>query len=165
MNELGGQHVKITPQGRDEIVINAPVQSVWPLIADSTLLPKWGPPVRRVEVFGSGPETVGSRRRVDAEFEGKHGYFIERRTEYLEGKRIAFVIEEDTFGLSKVMTDAGSSIDIEPIGPDRTRVEWIFFHNPKGLLGWVLNVFVIRRKQRANRLAALAALKKYAESP
>jgi hypothetical protein len=61
------------------------------------------------------------------------------------------------------MTAPGFSLDLEPAGPDHSRVVFSFFHNPKGLLGHVLNALVIRRQQRRNRLAALASLKKVAE--
>jgi uncharacterized protein YndB with AHSA1/START domain len=32
-----------TLQGRDEIVIAAPLARVWSLVSDSSLLPEWGP--------------------------------------------------------------------------------------------------------------------------
>ncbi len=165
-------------QGQDEIIVEAPVERVWPLIADSTLLPDWGPPVRKVEVIGQSdqPEGLGSPRRVEAEFNGKMGYFVERRTQHVQGRKIAYLIEEENFGLFRAMTEPGFSIEIESAGPDKTRVIWSFFpdktrviwsffHNPKGLLGHILNVLVILRQQRRSRLAALASLKQYAEKP
>jgi hypothetical protein len=59
----------------------------------------------------------------------------------------------------------GEIIVAAPIGTiwslisDATRVVFSFFHEPKGLLGSILNILVIRRAQRKNRLAALASLK------
>jgi len=151
-------------QGRDEIVVAAPVERVWPLIADSRLLPEWGPPVRAVEVLGPpGSEGLDSRRRVDAEFDGKRGFFVERRIEHQPGRRIAYVIEEESFGLFRVMRRPGFSLELEPSGSGATRVVFTFFHDPKGILGHLLNLLVIRRAQRRNRLAALASLKRRAE--
>ena len=162
---MSSEKTKMSLQGQDEIVVDAPIGVLWTLISDSTLLPNWGPPVRKVEVIGPPgvAENVGSRRRLDAEFDGKKGYFVERRTEHVEGRMMAFIIEEESFGLFRVMTEPGSSIELEPIGPRQTRVVWKFFHKPKGIIGHVLNVLVIRRKQRTNRLAALASLKACAE--
>ena len=60
----------------------------------------------------TGPERVGSRRRVDARFNGKDGHFVEICTEHVEGRRIAYVIEQDTFGLGRVMTEPGFALDI-----------------------------------------------------
>lgn len=152
-------------QGRDEIIVAAPVGKIWSLISDSSRLPEWGPPVRSVDVLGEprDPERLGSRRRVHAEFDGKRGHFVEVRTEHEEGRKVAYLIEEETFGLFKVMSRPGFSLEIEPAGKDATRVVFSFFHEPKGLLGSLLNVLVIRRAQRKNRLAALASLKERGE--
>jgi len=152
-------------QGRDEITIAQPAGRVWPLIADSTLLSLWGPPVNAVELIQptAGPEGLGSRRRVDARFGGKDGHFIEVRTEHVEGRRVAYLIEEETFGLGRVMTQPGFALEIEPAGPGRCRVTFSFFHNPKGLFGSAMNVLVVLRQQRRNRRAALASLKQVAE--
>ncbi len=154
-------------QGQDEILVEAPVERLWPLIADSTLLAEWGPPVRAVQIFGQSDqgEGLGSRRRVEAEFDGKKGYYIERRTEHLEGRKIVYLIEEESFGLFRVMAEPGFSLELVSVGPGKTRVIFSFLHNPKGLLGHILNVLVILRQQRRNRLAALASLKLHAEKP
>jgi len=152
-------------QGRDTIVINAPIARVWPLIADTRLLPKWGPPVKSVEVFGPAgePEAVGSRRRVDAKFGEREGHYIERRIAQETDRLMAFQIEEETFGLFRFLENVGSLIEIEPLQPDRTRVTWSFFHDAHGVLGRLMNRVVILRQQRGNRLRALASLKAYAE--
>lgn len=102
---------------------------------------------------------MGARRRVDAEFDGKPGHFVEVRTEHAEGRKIAYLIEEETFGLFKVMSSPGFSLELEPVGENATRVVFSFFHEPKGVIGALLNVLVIRRAQRKNRLAAPASLK------
>lgn len=152
-------------QGRDEIVIDALPEDVWPLIADSRLLPKWGPPVVSVEVAGppDRPEGVGSRRRVDAKFGRRIGYYVERRIQHVPERRMAFLIEEETFGLFRFLERVGALMEIEPAGPNQTRVTWSFFHQSRGLLGAVMNRAVILRQQRANRLRALASLKAFAE--
>ncbi len=154
-------------QGQDEIIVEAPVERLWPLIADSTLLPDWGPPVKKVVIIGQSdqPESLGSRRRIEAELNGKKGYFVERRTQHIQGRKIAYLIEEESFGLFRVMTEPGFSLEIVSVGPSKTRVVFSFLHNPKGLLGHILNMLVILRQQRRNRLAALASLKQYAEKP
>ena len=49
MNSLPGR-----PQARDSIEIEASPEVIWPNIGDSTLLPRWGPPVRAVELTLAG---------------------------------------------------------------------------------------------------------------
>ena len=155
----------IQVQGQDQIIVNAPVETMWPLISDSKRLLDWGPPVRGVEIMSPSdqPEGLGSYRRVDAEFDGQRGHFIEKRIEHIEGKKMAVHIEKETFGISRLITDVGSSLEIEPVGPNKTRVIFSFFHRPKGIVGHLMNRLIILRQQRRNRLAALDSLKRYAE--
>lgn len=155
----------IQVQGQDETIVDAPVETIWPLISDSKRLLDWGPPVRGITVMGPLGQTegLGSYRRVDAEFDGQRGYFIEKRIEHIEGKKMAVHIEEENFGIFRMITDVGSSLELEAVGPNKTRVIFSFFHRPKGVVGHIMNRLVILRQQRWNRLAALASLKQYAE--
>ena len=151
-------------QGQDDIIVDAPVARLWPLIADSMELCNWGPPVRNVKILSAdGKECPGTRRRVDAVFNGKPGHFVEQRIEHIEGRKMAVIITEETFELFQLLSEVGSSLEIAPLGPNKTQVTFTFFHNPKGLVGQIMNSVVILRQQRRNRLAALASLKRYAE--
>jgi hypothetical protein len=151
-------------QGADSTIIEKSAAELWPLIADSTQLTRWGPPVVSVKVLGE-PEGVGSRRTVEARFGRKAGRFTERRIIHDEHRHsMAFVIEADTFGLGKLLTNIGSLMQLEPLGPGRTRLTWSFFHQPRGVIGRVMNRLVILRQQRTNRLKALASIKAYAET-
>jgi Polyketide cyclase / dehydrase and lipid transport len=153
------------PQGRDDVVVDAPSEILWDLISDSRLLARWGPPVAGVEVFvdEGEPERIGSLRKVYARFGRRSGWFLERRVEHVEGRAIAFVIEEDTFGLSRLVERSGASLELLPLPAGRTRVVFAFFHDPRGVKGRLVNP-LLRWKQRRNRLAALASLKRHAEA-
>lgn len=153
-------------QGQDSIIIKASTKILWPMIANSKHLEDWGPPVTHVEILTSPEqaENVGSCRRVDVEIGGKKGYFIERRLEHVEEKRMRFVMEDETFGLSKIMTDTGASLELEAIDAQTTRVIFTFYHRPKGILGYLMNRLIVLHQQHANRLLALQSLKAFAES-
>jgi len=150
-------------QGRDSITVERPAAELWPLIADSTQLTQWGAPVKAVEVLDH-PETVGSRRRIEATFGKKTGTFRERRIIH-DGEHLAmaFVIEEDSFGIGKLLTNVGSLMELRPVTQSRTALVWSFFHQPRGVLGRVINRLVILRQQRHNRLRALESFKAFAE--
>ena len=62
------------------------------------------------------------------------------------------------------MTEPGFALDIEPARSGRCRVVFSFFHHPKGVFGYVMNVLVVLRRQRRNRPTALASLKQVAEA-
>jgi hypothetical protein len=106
---------------------------------------------------------MGTWRRVDAEFAGKSGHFLERRIEHIEGRKMAVLIEEETFGLFRLLSAVGSSLELLPVHADHTQVIFTFFHTTKGIAGSLMNQLVILRQQRRNRLTALASLKRYAE--
>jgi hypothetical protein len=152
-------------QGRDEIVVQAPARILWHLISDSHELASWGPPVRSVEVMtnGADAEKVGTARKVHAEFDGKAGYFLEHRVEHVDGRKIAYLIDDESFGLSRVVLRPGFSLELDPKGDQTTRVIFSFFHDPKGPKGRILNP-MIKGQQRRNRLAALASLRRRAEA-
>jgi hypothetical protein len=166
-------------QGRDSIVIEAPQALVWELISNSKALEDWGPPVREVSVLDH-PEVLGSRRIIVAEMTaggaaiernesatatGKRvARFLERRIEHVEGRKLSYRIEEENMGMSRMITEVGFAMELFPLEANRTRVEWTFLHNTRGLLGALVNPLFIRPQQRKNRLAALAALKSHAEN-
>lgn len=160
MNSLTGSRL----QGKDTILVHAPPALLWRLISDSNELPNWGPPVKSVEVMSAAehPEELGTPRTVHAEFGRKSGFFREHRVVHEPGHRVAYVIDEENFGLLRVMTRPGFSLELEPMGPDETRVVFSFFHNPRGVFGRLMNP-LIKLQQRRNRLLALSSLKLYAE--
>jgi uncharacterized protein YndB with AHSA1/START domain len=151
-------------QGRDDVDVDAPAEILWDLIADSRRLPSWGPPVTGVQVLTGeeAPERLGTARRVHARFGRRSGWFLEHRVEHVQGRRVAYLIDEETFGLSRLVSRPGFSLELLPLGNGRTRVVFCFFHDPRGARGRLLNP-LIKGQQRRNRLAALASLKRRAE--
>ena len=151
-------------QGRDDILIHAPARILWQLISDSHELPSWGPPVKSVEVLtnAADAEKLGAARKVQAEFGQKSGYFLEHRVEHVDGRKIAYLIDEDNFGISRLLSRPGFSLELEPKGDQATRVTFSFFHDPRGVKGRIMNP-LIKLQQRRNRLAALGSLKRRAE--
>ena len=153
-------------QGQGEIIINAPVSVTWPLIKDSKRLEDWGPPVQKIEVYlapGQTEEGIGSKRKVYAKFtEKRKGWYQEIRTEQIEGRKISFLIYEDSFGMSKILKDVGGAMEVVPEGADKTRFIFTFYHRTKGFLGWLMNP-MIKMDQKKNRKAALKSIKSYAE--
>jgi hypothetical protein len=85
--------------------------------------------VQYVEVIDE-PEGAGTRRRVHARFGKLSGQFVERRLVHDEHRRMAFQIEEETFGLFRFLERIGSIMELEPAGPGQTRLVWSFFHQP-----------------------------------
>jgi hypothetical protein len=75
---------------------------------------------------------------------------------------MAFVIEAETFGISRFIRDSGTLMELEATPDGHTQLTWTFFHQPHGILGRLLNPTILRQ-QRSNRVRALRSLKAYAE--
>jgi len=163
-NYIGPQLGKM--QGSEIIIINAPIEIVWEAISNSKALEFWGPPVDSVEIYfqeGVFKEQIGTSRKVYASFGKKSGFFHEHRTEHIEDKKIAYIIDSDEkLGVTQVLKYPGYSQEISKISEGKIKLEWIFYHKPKGL-GIFLN-WMIKSQQKKNRHEGLIALKKYCES-
>lgn len=154
-------------QGKDSILIDAPASAIWPLIHDSMQMVHWGPPVEKVEVIletDQHREEVGSKRIVHAVFSPKRsGWYKEIRTEQLEGQKVTFLIYEDSFGMGKMLTDVGASMELFSLNEAQTEFVFTFYHRPKNLLGWLMNP-IIKADQKKNRRKALQSIKQYVET-
>lgn len=61
----------------------------------------------------------------------RSGYFLEHRVEHVPGRRIAYLIDEEDFGLDRVLLRPGFSLELES-RIDKTQVIFSFFHDTKG---------------------------------
>jgi uncharacterized protein YndB with AHSA1/START domain len=150
-------------QGSYGLVIEAPSEVLWRLISDSSELPRWGPPVTKVEVYSNDgqPEALGTARKVHAEFGRRSGYFLEHRVEHVPGRKVAYLIDEENFGLARLLSRPGFSLELQPQGDEATLVVFSFFHDTRGF-GRILNP-IIKLRQRRDRRQALTSLKMCAE--
>lgn len=164
-NYIGPQLGKI--QGRESITINATQEVVWNAIYNSQVLDKWSPPTDSVEVFlknGQTSEGLGTKRKIYATFGKRKGSFMEHRIEQEEGKSISFMIDSDEgLGVTKILRYPGAFMGITNSKNGTITVEFIFYHNTKGIMGWLLNP-MIKSQQKKQRHGALLSLKKYCES-
>ena len=167
LNEMIGFVRQPRIQGQNSIVINSAISNLWPLIQDSKQMEIWGPPVEKVEIEllpDQQTEDVGSKRKVHAKFtEKRKGWYQEVRTHQEEGKSVTFRINDDSFGIGKMLDDVGAKMELEAIDSAKTKFIFTFYHRPKNFLGWVMNP-MIKMDQKKNRLKALNSIKSYAEN-
>jgi uncharacterized protein YndB with AHSA1/START domain len=120
-----------TKQIEREVVIHAPVQLVWGVLADATLLPKWVPAVQEVGACSLQGEGVGTVRSCDAELSGRSGVMVERCVEFTPMSRVAYVVEEETFGMRNMFDHYGFAINVAAVDPSRTRVTLETHYTPR----------------------------------
>jgi uncharacterized protein YndB with AHSA1/START domain len=155
-------------QGKSQIrrtaVIRADVTSIWSILADSKLLPQWVPAVQHVDACQASGESYGSVRRCRVKLGGRAGTMVERCVHIAPPHSIAYVVDEDSFGMRKMFDHYGFRISLEPQRPDATRVTIETTYTPKNLLYAILNAALMRPKFRRVVDQLLHGLGRLAES-
>jgi uncharacterized protein YndB with AHSA1/START domain len=145
------------------VVIDATPDVVWDVLADSRLLPRWAPIVDEVTACATGGEAVGEVRHCTARLAGRSGRMVERCVELVPRRRIAYVVDEETFGMRRMFDEYGFALDLEPSG-DGTRVTLRTHYSPRNALYAVLNAALMRRRFAAACEELLAGLKAFTGS-
>lgn len=152
--------MKARQQGSDELIVHASPKHIWEILEDSQLLADWAPMVRS----STGTrETVGAVRECEVEFNGKGGQVVEGCVEAVPERRIAWMLQEDTFGFNRMLDDFGFSYELEPKAADETLVRTTSYYEPKTLLAGAMNLLMMRRKFGQVRRRSLQGLKRLAE--
>ena len=108
------------------ILIPAPIQTVWQIIADHHQLPKWRSDVTAVSILTTKSDTVGARRRITPT--GSHKDIIEEISAWYAGVGYEYnLIQGSTFKnfISRVRLQST---------PDGTIVQWTIAYDIGGLL-------------------------------
>ena len=131
-------------QGADEILIETSPHRIFAILEDARRLPDW---TSVISTSGTR-ETVGAVRECEVDLDGKRGNVVERCIESDPPRRIAWAMEEDTFGFSRLVSDFGFSFNLEPAGDGKTRVRNETYYRSRGPLAAAMNTLLMRRKFR-----------------
>lgn len=148
-------------QGSDEIVISAPPERIFDVLADSQRLPDW----TSVIATSGIRESFGAARECEVDLDGKRGSVVERCIEYDRPRRIAWEMEKDTFGFSRLLSEFGFSFTLVEAEEGSTRVRNDTYYRTRGVLAAAMNSAVLRRKFRGVRRRWLGNLKRICEVP
>jgi hypothetical protein len=138
--------------------------AVWAILMDSRLLPEWATVVREVESCDTAGEAVGAVRRCRVELAGRAGTMVERCIGLDPQRQVAYVVDDESFGLRRLLADYGFRISLAPVGPDETRVTIETFYTPRNLLVAMMNGIMMRRRFRGVVDQLLAGLVRLAEA-
>jgi uncharacterized protein YndB with AHSA1/START domain len=145
-------------------VIHAPVEAVWQVLADSRLLPEWVPAVNEVTECSTEGEAVGEVRHCNANLVGKSGRMVERCIEFTPMTRIAYVVDEESFGMRKMFDHYGFGINLKSKGPEKTQVTLQTHYTPRNPIYGALNKLMLRRQFEKVCTEIVGGLKLFAES-
>lgn len=147
-----------------EITVAAPKERVWAIADDITLIPRYHPEVRHVELLsGTRNRAVGVRYRCTIP-EGRKGNCVEEITEYVAGSRFVTAFPEDSWGLSRQLADFTVETVVESV-PEGTRIRLNAYYRPRSLLMKLLNPLGLRRLMARRAFLVLAGVKRLTEQP
>ena len=151
-------------QWHTEITVAASRERVWAIADDITLIPRYHPEVRHVELIsGVKQRAAGVRYRCTIP-EGRKGNCIEEITEYVPGSRFVTAFPEDSWGLSEQLAEFTVETVVEPVA-EGTRIRLNAYYRPRSLLMKLLNPLGLRRLMARRAYGVLAGVKRLAEEP
>ena len=141
----------------NSIYIDAPADKVWAALARLDALHEFDPGIARSELRSGNPQGLGASRHCELH---AGGWFRDRVIVWQPQKEIEFELHECTLPVRRlrhrytlIPEDNGTRVH------QRQEYELKF-----GLVGALLDVFVVRRKWDAGIKAFFVGLKKYVES-
>jgi uncharacterized protein YndB with AHSA1/START domain len=146
-----------------ETVIAAPVEEVWAIVQDSTLLPQWMPNVHQTVITTAKSKAVGEIRQCTVNLSGRSGQLVEQCVEFTPLQKISFKVQRDSFGFSRLISDLSYAMLLEANGLANTQVRLEYYYQEKGLIGRVVNALMIKPQWNPLCLAMLDGLKQFAE--
>jgi ligand-binding SRPBCC domain-containing protein len=142
----------------NEIMIQAPVEKIWAVLAKPELLERYDPTVRKSSLISLEQTNIGAKRRVDM-VDGKN-WFEEKITVYSPNEALSYELTACSFPVHKLK----HSYRFQKLGEDTKVIQIMEYRMKFGVLGRLLDVLVIRRKSDAGIKKFFAGLKSYVEA-
>jgi hypothetical protein len=144
-------------RSKQEVIINAPLETVWEFGMDITRIPAFHPRVVKVELLsGKARREPGVSYRCHLSG-GKHTC-VEKDIEIIPMQKIVTVLQEDTFGISKILADYVVETTVHRIGQSSTKMEISHYYSTPTLKAKLLNL-IARRKIARDAQATLNGIK------
>ena len=147
-------------QSKQGVIINAPLEAVWSFSMDLTKIPEFHPRVVKVDLLsGKTVREPGASYRCHLSG-GKHTC-TEKDIEIIPLKKIVTVLPEDTFGISKILSDYRVETTFEALGHASTKVEISHYYSTTTMKAKLLNLIAkgkIPRETQATLNSAKARI-------
>ncbi len=115
-------HMRPPFRSKQEVIIKAPLETVWEFNMDITKIPAFHPRVIKVDLLsGKSLREPGVSYRCHLSG-GKHTC-VEKDIEIVPMQKLVTVLPEDTFGISKVLPDYVVETTLHRVGRSSTKIE------------------------------------------
>lgn len=135
---------------------------LWAVLMDARLLPLWAGPVDRIESCDVRGERVGAVRDCRVHLGGRAGRIVERCVGLIPGQTIAYAVEDDSFGMCRMLAHYGFAISTAPGEAGTTRLRMETYYTPRNTFVSILNLLALRRRLRGVVDELLAGLVRFA---
>ena len=126
-------------RSRQEVIINAPLDAVWSFCMDLTKIPEFHPRVVKVDLL-SGKALREQGGSYQCHLSGGKHTCIEEDIEIIPMQKIVTVLPEDTFGISKILSDYRVETTFQAVGHRSTKVEISHYYSTATLKAKLLNL-------------------------
>jgi uncharacterized protein YndB with AHSA1/START domain len=147
-------------RSRQEVIINAPLEAVWAFSMDLTKIPEFHPRVFKVDLI-DGRTFRGAGVSYQCHLSGGKHTCIEKDIEIVPLEKIVTVLPQDTFGISKILSDYTVETTFQKLGDSSTKVEISHYYSTSTLKAKLINLLAkgkMARETHATLLAAKAAI-------
>ena len=144
-------------RSKQEVIIDASLETVWAFNMDLSKIPEFHPRVFKVDLIDGKAfrePGIGYQCHLSG---GKHTC-VERDIEIVPMERIVTILPQDTFGISKILSDYTVATTFQKLGDCSTKLQIIHFYSTTTLKAKFLNLIAKDRIARETR-ATLAAIK------
>jgi len=149
-------------QSKQEVIINAPLETVWNFNQDLSKIAEYHPRVNKVDLISKKQfREAGVSYRCHLK-DGKNTC-IEKDIEIVPMQKIVTIFPQDTMGLTKLLPDYIVESNLTKVGESSTKVEISHFYSSSKPKVWLLN-FIIKRKIAKETQDTLNAMKQNIEN-
>ena len=144
-------------RSKQEVIIDASFEAVWAFNMDLSRIPEFHPRVFKVDLIDGKAfrePGIGYQCHLSG---GKHTC-VERDIEIVPMERIVTVLPQDTFGISKILSDYTVETTFQKLGDCSTKMRISHFYSTSSLKAKLLNLIAKGRIARETR-ATLVAIK------
>lgn len=129
------------------VIINAPLEAVWAFSMDITKIPEFHPRVVKVDL-PSGKAFREAGVSYQCHLSGGKHKCVEKDTEILPMQKLVTVLQEDTFGISKILPDYVVETTFHRVGQSSTKVEISHYYSTPTFKAKLLNLIASRKIAR-----------------
>lgn len=140
-----------------QVIINAPLETVWAFNMDLTKIPSFHPRVTKVDLL-CDQAVRGAGVSYQCHLSGGKHTCVEKDIEIVPMEKILTVLPEDSFGISKMLNDYQVETTFRKLGSNSTEMTISHYYSTSNLKARMLNL-VARGKIARETQATLNAIK------